>query len=252
MASARRALADDPNLPMEAVARAAGVSRATLHRHFRRRAELLAAVGVEPDPGSRERVLAVAAELVARDGLEALSMDEVAAAAEVSRASVYRLFPGKPALFEALLLTHTPFAPVIALLDQVGDRPPSEVVPVIHRMVASIAAANLGLLRAVYVEVWSGSPDAVAGAGRPLRAMIRAVGGYLERQMGLGRLERMNPILAVQCVLGPLVFHLLTRPVAKQIAGLDLPLEDAFEQLGAAALRSLQPTTPDHGAANEE
>jgi AcrR family transcriptional regulator len=252
VAAARRVLADDPTLPMAAVATAAGVSRATLHRHFRTRAELLAAAGVEPDVGTRQRVLAAAAELVARDGLEGLSMDEVAAAAEVSRASVYRLFPGKPALFEALLLTRSPFEPVIALLGQVGDRPPGEVVPAIHRMVASIAAANLGLLRAVYVEVWSGSPDAVAGAGRPLRAMIRSVGGYLERQMALGRLERMDPVLAVQCVLGPLVFHLLTRPVAKQIAGLDIPLEDVVEQLGAAALRSLQPTTPGPGVANQE
>jgi AcrR family transcriptional regulator len=81
LAAARPALTTDPTLSMAALAAAAGVSRATLHRHFRTRADLLAAVGVEPDPGTRARVLAAAAQLISRDGLEALSMDDVAEAA---------------------------------------------------------------------------------------------------------------------------------------------------------------------------
>jgi hypothetical protein len=139
-------------------------------------------------------------------------------------------------------VTYSPFEPAIAELDRIGDRPPEEVVPAVYRMVATIAAANIGLMRSAYLEVWTGSPDAVAGAVRPLRAMLAAFGGYLERQMALGRLERMDPVLAVQSILGPLIFHLLTRPVAAQITGFDAPLEDVVEQLGGAALRGLQPT----------
>ncbi len=88
---------------MAAVARAAGVSRATLHRHFRTRADLLAAVGVEPDRWYARPDAAATAELISRDGLEAHVDGRGRGRADVSRASVYRLFPGKPALFEALV-----------------------------------------------------------------------------------------------------------------------------------------------------
>lgn len=248
IAAARQMLAHDPTLPIAAVAEAAGVSRATLHRHFHTRADLLAAIGVEPDVGTRERILVAAVELMARSGLEALSMDEVAAMAEVSRASVYRLFPGKPALFEAMLFTYSPFEPVIARLAEIGDEPPEIVIPDVYRSMGSIAAANIGILRAIFLEVTAGSPDAIEGVGRPVRAMLAAVGGYLERQMDAGRVARMHPTLAVQSVLGPLIFHLITRPYAGVVAGLDVPLDDSFEQLGTAALRSLQPTAPAAGA----
>lgn len=246
------ALADDPTLSMAALARAAGVSRATLHRHFRTRARLLEAIGVEPDVTTRERVLAAAAELLARDGLAGLSMDELATRAEVSRASVYRLFPGKPALFEALLLTYSPFEPAIARLEVIGDQPPEVVIPDLYRSVGSIAAANIGILRTIFFEVTSGSPDAVEGIGRPVRAMLAAVGGYLERQMAAGRVAPMNPTLAVQTLLGPLLFHLLTRPYAATVAGLDVAFEDVMDQLGAAALRGLQPTPPEGGTTSRE
>ncbi len=82
--------------------------------------------------------------------------------------------------------------------------------------------------------------------------MLAALGGYLEREMVAGRLEPMDPLLAVQALLGPLIFHLLTRPAAKQIAGIELPLDDVVDELCGAALRSLQPRTPGQGAATQE
>ena len=227
---------------MAAVADAAGVSRATVHRHFRTRADLLAALDLEPDPDARARVLAAAARLLGRDGLAALSMDELAAEAGVSRAPAYRLFPGKAALVEALMDAYTPFDPIIARLQEVGDRPPDEVLPEIGRLAASIAAANVGILRAIFFEVTSGSPDAVAGAGRPIQGMTRALGGYLARQMEAGRLRTMHPTLAVEALLGPLIFYLLTRPYAARLTGLDASFEDAVQQLVGVALRGLQPS----------
>jgi AcrR family transcriptional regulator len=252
VAAAKATLERDPNASMAAIADAAGVSRATVHRRFRTRADLLAAAGVEPDAGTRERVLGAAAGLISRDGLEAMSMDEVAARADVSRASVYRLFPGKPALFEGLLLTYSPFEPAIARLAVIGDEPPEVVIPDLYRSVGPIAAANIGILRAIFFEVTSGSSDALEGIGRPVRAMLAAVGGYLERQMDAGRVARMHPTLAVQTFLGPLIFHLLTRPYAAVVAGLDVSMDDVIDQLGAAALRGLQPRTPQPGVTTQE
>lgn len=236
-------LAQDPGAPMDSVAGAARVSRATFYRHFRSRADLLAALDLEPDPGTRERVLSAGAELIGRDGLVALSMDELATAAGVSRASVYRLFPGKPALFEAVIVAYAPFRQLIELLGQLGDQPPDVVLPAVYRTAARTAAARIGIIRAVFFEVTAGSPEALAGAGRPVQAMIQALGGYLQRQMDAGHVRRMHPTLAAQLIIGPLLFHLLTRPFAKGLTGFDMPLEDAVDQMVAAALRGLGTST---------
>jgi AcrR family transcriptional regulator len=241
LGAARTVLAGDSGAPIATVAKAARVSRATVHRHFRTRVDLLAALDLEPDPDSRERVLAAAAELIGRDGLGALSMDELAAAARVSRASVYRIFPGKAALVEALMDAYAPFDPIIIRLDVIGDRPPEEVLPEIGRSAASIVAANLGILRVIFFEIYSGSPDAVAGSARPVQDMLRALGGYLGRQMAAGRIRTMHPTLAVQSFVGPLLFHLLTRPMAARYGGLDEPLEEAIDRLVAVTLQGLRP-----------
>jgi AcrR family transcriptional regulator len=242
LAAAGPILAQEPGAPLDSVATAAQVSRATFYRHFRSRADLLAALDLQPEADTRDRILAAAADLIGRDGLTALSMDEVAARAGISRASVYRLFPGKPALFEAVILAFSPFRQIIEFVGQAGDQPPQVVLPAIYRMAAATAATRIGLLRAVFFEVTSGSADAMAGAGRPIQAMIGALGGYLAHQMDAGRLQRMHPTLAAQLLIGPLLFHLFTRPFARQLTGFDLSLEDAVDQMVAAALRGLGAT----------
>ena len=242
--AARTALAADPGATMATIARGAGVSRATVHRYFAARADLLVAVGQEPDPGTRDRILAAAAELIGREGFAAMSMDDLAAKAGVSRASVYRLFPGKGAVLEAIFVAYSPFSPMIDFVDRSAGLPPDRLVPELYRLMAREVEPNIGILRSILMEVTSGSAEGVEAAQGPVKAMVRSLGGYLERQMDAGLIARANPVLAVQFLLGPLVFHLLTRPTATRIGALDVAFESGIDQLAVMALRSL---TPPHG-----
>src|SRR5256885_2237904 len=134
LAAARRLSAGGHGRPTLAeVARAAGVSRATVHRVIGSRAELLSAIDVDPDPATRDRALAAALELVGEVGLAQLSMDELAARSGTSRANLYRLFPGKAALFQELVRAYAPLEPVREGLAAMGDRPPSEGMPELAR-----------------------------------------------------------------------------------------------------------------------
>jgi AcrR family transcriptional regulator len=237
--AAGRVLVADPRATLDAIATDAGVSRATIYRYFPSRADLLTELDVEPHPDASERILAAAADLVGRDGLRNLSMDELAANAGVSRASVYRLFPGKPALFTAMVRAYSPFEAVERTLAAMRDWPPEEVLPEVARAAACAVEPRIGIARSLLFEVTSGDPEAVEGAAPVIRQMLEAIGGYLAAQIARGRLRPVHPLLAAQAFIGPVFFHVLTRPLAQRIARFEMPLEDAVTALATVAVRGL-------------
>jgi AcrR family transcriptional regulator len=232
---------------MDELAAAAGVSRATLYRLFGSQQDLLQELGLQPPPSVRSRILATALELVGRHGLAELSMDELAATAGVSRATLYRLFPGKEALFAALVQSFSPFEPIAAVLEAAGDRPPAEVVPAVAHAMAAAMDGHMGLLLQLLLELArarhrNGGHGGSEGAVQGMRT-LPLVRGYLAGQMAAGRLRRMDPDLAFQALLGPIVLHLLWRPPAaprgdEPPAG-GAPLEESIDQLTQGWLRAM-------------
>src|SRR5215470_9420660 len=110
-----------PSLPE--ILQSARISRATFYRAFASREELLRALAIEPEADSRERLLEQALAMLGQQGLAALSMDALADAAGVSRATLYRLFPGKAALFREVVKTYAPFEHLALLVEHVAGRP---------------------------------------------------------------------------------------------------------------------------------
>lgn len=243
LSAAEEVLRRAPGASIDVVTSAAGVSRATFYRHFRSRADLLEALDMEPDPDARQRILAAAVQLIGRDGLRGMSMDELATQAGVSRASVYRLFPGKAALFDALLAEHSPFDEMESVLVRMAHEPPERVVPALARAVATIGGPRIGLLRSLFFEVTAQSPEALAAADPALRSVLGRAGHYLAEQIAAGRVRPMHPLIAAQTLMGPIVFHLVTRAEVDHLGVLDMSIEASVEQLTANALRAL---APDH------
>jgi AcrR family transcriptional regulator len=226
-------------------AEAAGVSRASFYRAFDSRGALLEALAVQPEPGASERVLEAAVVLVGEHGLAALSMDDLATRAGVSRATLYRLFPGKPALFTSLIRTYSQMEPVTRFVLEMKDEPPEAVMPeiarTIYRTVYGSAEPRIGLLRAVFFEVSSLAPDAEESAREAMQAIIGSVGMYVMTQMTSGRLRPMSPLLALQAFVGPIFFHVLTRPLVERVLGIDIDGEQAVTELAESWLRSMRP-----------
>jgi AcrR family transcriptional regulator len=242
-------------LSMDELATRAGVSRATLYRLFGSQQQLLHELGLQPPPTVRSRILDTALELVGRHGLAELSMDELAATAGVSRATLYRLVPGKEALFAELVRRFSPFEPIAAVLETMGDRPPAEVIPAIAQAMAAAMDGHIGLLLQLLFEVSRGDPDRHGGADTnqdTAQAMrtLPLVAGYLDQQMAAGRLRRMDPVLAMQALAGPIVMHLLMQASAAAQPGAGhggaLPLEAVVDELVALWLRAMTPGDGHH------
>lgn len=246
LTGARGLLARGENPTVGQVAAAAGVSKTSFYRAFESREALLRALEVEPEPGAKDRILESAMEMVGAGGLTALSMDELAVRAGVSRATLYRLFPGKSVLFASLLRAYSPLEPVSRLVSSMQDQPPEVVMPEIARTVFRIVSGRIGLLRAVVLELSSMSPDAEEAARDLATTIFGSVGAYVVAQMGAGRLRVMHPLLAMQSLVGPIFFHLLTRPLAERVLGLDVEGEEAVVALTENWLRAMKPDEEGH------
>jgi len=245
LAQARVMLSGAGRPTVDQIAGAAGVSKAAFYREFDSRAALVDALRLEPEAGTPERILRAALELIGVAGLAALSMDELATRAGVSRATLYRLFPGKPALFISLVRAFSPLEPVSRVVIELNDQPPEVVMPeiarTVFRVVAGSGAPGLGLMRAILFEVSSMSPEAQAAAQDLVTTILGTVGAYVMKQIAEGRLRPMHPMLALQSFIGPIFFHLLARPMAQQVLGLDMDGEEAVTTLAESWLRAMKP-----------
>jgi AcrR family transcriptional regulator len=226
------------------ITEAAGVSRTTFYRAFDSRDALLEALAVQPEPGARERILEAALAMVGTAGLSALSMDELAVRADVSRATLYRLFPGKAALFTSLIRTYSPLEPIRQLMARLHDQPPEVVMPeiarTVYRTVYGSGESRVGMLRAVFLEVSSFSPDAEESARELIGTVLGTVGAYVMSQMGAGRLRPMSPLIALQLFIGPIFFHLITRQMVERVVSFELDGEQAVTELADGWLRAMQ------------
>ncbi|MDD7812291.1 TetR family transcriptional regulator [Mycobacterium sp. CSUR Q5927] len=120
-----------------------------------------------------ERILATAARLGARDGLEAVRMQDVADQSAVSITTVYRYYPTKHHLFSALLLHYTrsvePPTPLRGC-------PAADVTELMIGICRSMLARPL-LARAMITSVNARRAESAAGGDFNLRGTIVSVAG---------------------------------------------------------------------------
>jgi AcrR family transcriptional regulator len=229
---------------VEQFANAAGVSKSSFYRAFGSRDALLTALEVSPEPGARDRVLDAALAMVGAHGLAALSMDDLADRAQVSRATLYRLFPGKSALFTNLIYAYSPLEPVTQVLASLSEEPPDVVMPeiarTVYRTVYGAGEIRVGMLRTLLFEVSGLGPDTEEAAREVVTRLVGMLAMYLTAQMAAGRLRVMHPLLALQSFIGPIFFHLMTRPVAQRVLGMELDGEEAVTELAQCWLRGMR------------
>jgi AcrR family transcriptional regulator len=241
LAKVAAAFGGDAAPSMDEMVAAAGVSRAALYELFGNRAGLLEAIGAEVPPSVADRILAAAGELVAERGLGGLSLDEVASRSGASRATVYRFYPGKAALFRAVVLAYLPIDETLGMMETMADSPPTQVMGTLARSLAQTGSVRIGVLRSVLFEIGRREDETEEVLDEVVRS-TQVIIGYLEQQMAAGRLRRMDPVLAMQAFLAPIMLHMVSRPLVVEEYGLTaIPLDEAVQEFTDAWLRAMAP-----------
>jgi AcrR family transcriptional regulator len=168
-------------------------------------------------------------------------MEDLAVAAGVSRATVYRLFPGKSAIFGELIQTFSPWEPVADVLEAMADAPPQDVIPAVGRAIVEAMDGRVGLLLRIVFELLKGDPDTAEGMRHTMMRGLPDLVDYLQTQMQAGHLRPMQPVVALQLLAGPIVVHLLTLPLAETVLGFEATQSQVIDEVADAWLRAMAP-----------
>lgn len=237
---------DVADVPLPVLAAAAGVSRSTLVRRLggSRRAldEAVRAAGV--DPGGRQpvrrRAVEAAAWLISEQGVAAVTLEAVAAAAGCSVHSLYATFVGRDGLLTAIYESYTPLFDIEALLGR-PNRSLERTVYEIYRAFATGLSREPRVAPMMLADAF-GRPDGAAGrlVQRYFPRALDSIGGWLSAEMAAGRLQRLPIALLIQQLLGPLLLHLLSRPVISRHVGPEMPgLDEACAMFAATFVRAV-------------
>jgi AcrR family transcriptional regulator len=179
--------------------------------------------------GCRQKVLAAADTIFARDGLARMSVDAIALSAGVSKATIYRWWPNKAAIvMEALLASteadvHVPVSPF----------PEDDLIAKIRRTVALFRGPRGRVIASLIGQAQSDPEIAEAYRQQLLGPRRIAMRAAIDRavEAGLYRAD-IDFDLAIDILYGPLYQRLLLRHA---------PLDEAFERdyppIAVAALR---------------
>jgi AcrR family transcriptional regulator len=159
----------------------------------------------------RDRIFSGALRLFAQTGFDETTMDQVAAAAELSKAALYLYFPSKDALLKSLLKRYMLLPEVPELVATVAETPPEVAIPRLIREMWQRLCERKDLAHLLVREIQSNPERARLLSKHVGQPASRALAGYLDRWIKRGAIARQDTLVAAQCVFGMLWYFLLTQ-----------------------------------------
>ncbi len=219
--AAARIVADEgaAALTIARLARATGVSRATLYRQSGGREAVLDAlaaagtdVGDRTDP--RARILLGAREVFGRVGFEAATVENVATAAKVGVATVYRYFGDKDGLVTAFLEELAPRRAAREARDAVSGDVRRDLERLTERMLAGMRDDG-ALVRLLILETLRGGPLLPRVRAKSPTRVVTAVASLLREHCAAGRLRNVDPALLAQAFGGMVLAFGVVAPILR-------------------------------------
>jgi TetR/AcrR family transcriptional regulator len=199
---------------------------------------------------TRDAVFAAAAALFSSGGFDGVSMDHIARAAEVNKAMIYYHFADKLALYREIvgegLKSMSETAGAIAAS---ASAPPDKLDAFIEAFVR-MTEVRPWMPAMMLREVAEGAPRLDEDTLANMRGVIASFVAILKQGQAIGVFRPINPILAYESVIGPIIINAARERVASQPArkDQDFPLlvpishEDVIAHMQHTASRMLAPS----------
>lgn len=158
----------------------------------------------------RDIILNAAQSVFAQSGFAEATMDQVAAAADLSKAALYLYFPSKDALLYSLLERYPLLPELPEMMASLGDTPPALGIPTLIAEIWRLLRQRKELARVISHGIQGNAERGKLFAEQIGLPSHLSLAGYLERWMNRGVLRRQDALAAAQCLIGMLCSFLLT------------------------------------------
>lgn len=196
----------------------------------------------------REQILATAVNLFSRNGFRGTTTKEIAQAAGVSEAMVFRHFANKEALFTAILddkdcregVGKFPWENNERLKHALEDKDDFEVFYQIAVSALNKHESSVPFLRLLFYSALEEHQLAERFFSDFIERVYGFIGDYIRQRQGDGAFRQIEPRVAVRAFLGMLIHHSLNNLLwDKERRLLDISNEDAAKNFAGILVRGI-------------
>jgi AcrR family transcriptional regulator len=194
-----------------------------------------------PAPERRRQIIDTAAELFSRRGFSGTTTREVAKAAGVSEATLFKHFATKEELYAAIIEAKAQTRQILSSVVQAAERQDdAEVLRILAREMIGRTKVDSTLMRLLFFSALEGH----ALSDMFFRSRVDGVDVFLSRYIGersaAGAFRAVDPMQAAWNFIGMVAFHILLGELFGQKPPPHLPTEVAVEHMVSLFLQGVR------------
>ncbi|HAP41124.1 MAG TPA: hypothetical protein DCQ94_15400 [Nitrospira sp.] len=195
-----------------------------------------------PGRDRQASLIASAAGLFAAKGFNGTTTKEIAKAAGVSEALVFKYFPTKRALYAAILAEKAPLSELLNAIEKAARKRDD---PRVFTLIAGYRirpGADPTMLRLLLFSALEGHELADMFFGNQHRVFYDYLAGYIRTRIDEGAFRPLDPLLAARAFIGMVVHHRLLHEIFE--VPLHCPHKDIVSTYVELFLTGLQRPSP--------